>query len=80
MKFYCKLSFKYNYYPKKLTDTVLFSPFQRTATDNDKIYNIVKNFPAIAGQVSPKVLKELCVVAVLESWKDTGITGLWRHL
>ncbi|KAK7481666.1 hypothetical protein BaRGS_00027039 [Batillaria attramentaria] len=49
-------------------------PFERTATDNDKIFSILKTFHFFADNISNSVLKELCVVAQLESWKETDFT------
>ncbi|GFO25352.1 cyclic nucleotide-binding domain-containing protein 1 [Plakobranchus ocellatus] len=60
-------------------------PFERTAADNDKVYSILLTFPFFKDNVDPAVLKELCVVAQLETWKDTdfsvyGKTGIYMVL
>lgn len=49
-------------------------PFQRTATDNDKIYNILRTFDFFKDHIPANVLKELCVVAVHEAWKEPDFT------
>ncbi|KAI0212923.1 Cyclic nucleotide-binding domain-containing protein 1 [Lamellibrachia satsuma] len=49
-------------------------PFERTAGENDQIYSIVHRFAELCCQVEPLVLKELCVVAQLEVWKEDNIT------
>ena len=51
-----------------------FRPFERTAAENDQIYSIVHWYPDLSCQVEPLVLKELCVVAQLEVWKEANIT------
>ena len=53
-----------------------FRPFERTAGENDKIYSIVHRFAKLCCQVEPLVLKELCVVAQLEVWKEDNITRM----
>jgi len=45
-------------------------PFERTASENDKIFTILQTFEFFAENVDSAVLKELCVVAQLEAWKD----------
>jgi hypothetical protein len=50
-------------------------PFERTATDNDKIFSILKTFDFFADNVPNTILKELCVVATLETWKEQDFTG-----
>ena len=51
-------------------------PFQRTAVENDQIFNILKHFPAIAEQCSSDVLRELCVMAHLDIWKEKEVTSM----
>ncbi len=53
-------------------------PFERTAPENDKLLNCVKHFPELANQVSGAVLKELCVMAYLDVWKESQVTGKLR--
>jgi len=45
-------------------------PFERTAGENDKIFSILQTFDFFRENVDQSVLKELCVVAQMESWKD----------
>ena len=52
-------------------------PFERTAADNDKIFSILKTFEFFADNISNNVLKELCVVAQLETWKEQDFTGMY---
>lgn len=40
------------------------------------MYKILKTFPVIADQVSGKVLKELCIQAQLDVWKEPDFTGI----
>lgn len=49
-------------------------PFARTAADNDKIFSILKTFTFFADNISNNLLKELCVVAQLEIWKEQAFT------
>ncbi|KAL3858580.1 hypothetical protein ACJMK2_008854 [Sinanodonta woodiana] len=49
-------------------------PFERTADDNDKMFNILQTFPFFKENIPENVLKELCVIAVLETWKDQSFT------
>ncbi|XP_050395802.1 cyclic nucleotide-binding domain-containing protein 1 isoform X1 [Patella vulgata] len=56
-------------------------PFERMSAENDKICSVLKNIPYFSENLTPNVLKELCVVAQLEVWKDSdfavfGNTGL----
>lgn len=54
---------------------ILFRPFQRTAADNDKLFNILRTFPFFRDHIPNHVLKELCVVALNETWKDPDFTS-----
>lgn len=45
-------------------------PFERTAAENDKIFTILQTFEFFRDNVEGAILKELCVVAQLEAWKD----------
>ncbi|KAK2164336.1 hypothetical protein LSH36_65g00001 [Paralvinella palmiformis] len=49
-------------------------PFERTAQEAEQVYEAVKHFDILSSQMSPQVLKELCVVAQIDSWKDADIT------
>lgn len=49
-------------------------PFQRTASDNEKLFNILRTFSFFKQNIPENVLKELCVVAVHETWKDPEFT------
>ncbi|XP_046366991.1 cyclic nucleotide-binding domain-containing protein 1-like [Haliotis rufescens] len=49
-------------------------PFERTAVDNDRVFSILRTFPFFAQCVPLNVLKELCVVAQLEIWKEDNFT------
>lgn len=49
-------------------------PFQRTASDNDRIFNILRTFPFFKENIPDHILKELCVVALHEIWKDPDFT------
>ncbi|KAK7114445.1 cyclic nucleotide-binding domain-containing protein 1-like [Littorina saxatilis] len=49
-------------------------PFERSATDNDRIFSILKTFDFFVDNISNSVLKELCVVAHLETWKEQNFT------
>ncbi|XP_052817236.1 cyclic nucleotide-binding domain-containing protein 1-like isoform X2 [Mya arenaria] len=49
-------------------------PFQRTAADNDRLFNILRTFSYFKQHIPDHVLKELCVVAVHETWKDPDFT------
>lgn len=49
-------------------------PFQRSASDNDKIFNILRTFPFFKESIPDNILKELCVVSVHETWKDPDFT------
>ena len=51
------------------------SPFERTAAENEQIYGALKHFEVLAGQVPANVLKELCVVAQLDVWKEQDLTS-----
>ena len=51
------------------------SPFERTANENDQIFNAIKKFEVMSNQFPSNVLKELCVVAQLDSWKEAELTG-----
>ena len=53
-----------------------FRPFQRTAADNDKLFTILRTFPYFQEHIPEPVLKELCVVAVNEIWKDPEFTSM----
>ena len=50
-------------------------PFERSAFENDQIYSAAKSFDVLSGQVAPNVLKELCVVAQLDVWKEEDLTS-----
>jgi hypothetical protein len=52
-----------------------FRPFERTAADNDKIFSIFKTFDFFKENMPDNILKELCVVALLEQWKEQNFTG-----
>ena len=54
---------------------MLSSPFERTATDNEELYSHLKHIPCLANQVPANVLKELCVVAYMDQWKEPHVTG-----
>lgn len=49
-------------------------PFERTAGENDKIFTILQTFDFFRENVEQAVLKELCVVAQMESWKDVDFS------
>ncbi|KAL8559432.1 hypothetical protein ACOMHN_045229 [Nucella lapillus] len=49
-------------------------PFERTATDNDRIFSILKTFDFFVDNISNTVLKELCVVAQLDVWREQDFT------
>lgn len=49
-------------------------PFERTASDNDKMFSILRTFDFFRDKFPPAVLKELCVVAVCEQWKEAGFS------
>ncbi|ELU02692.1 hypothetical protein CAPTEDRAFT_223430 [Capitella teleta] len=49
-------------------------PFERTATENDEILKAAKRFELLSCQADISVLKELCVVAQIEVWKEPDIT------
>lgn len=49
-------------------------PFERTASENDKMFSILKTMDFFHDKFPPSVLKELCVVAVCEQWKDPGFS------
>lgn len=59
---------------KTLRRIVRKLPFQRTASDNDKIFNILRTFSFFKEYIPDNILKELCVVAVHETWKDPDFT------
>ncbi|CAH1780517.1 unnamed protein product [Owenia fusiformis] len=48
--------------------------FQRTAAENNQIYKILRTFRLLSTQVSDNVLKELCVVATIDTWKEQDFT------
>ncbi|XP_064640814.1 cyclic nucleotide-binding domain-containing protein 1-like [Lineus longissimus] len=48
--------------------------FERNANENDTIYQILKTFPLIHDHIPDNVLRELCVIAQLDVWKEPGIT------
>ncbi|VDI41155.1 cyclic nucleotide-binding domain-containing protein 1-like [Mytilus galloprovincialis] len=54
-------------------------PFERTASDNDKMFSIFKTFRFFNDNVPDNILKELCVVALFEQWKDTDFTVFGRN-
>jgi hypothetical protein len=54
---------------------IFFRPFQRTASDNDEIFNILRTISFFKENVPEHILKELCVVAVHETWKDPEFTS-----
>ena len=56
----------------------LFRPFQRTAADNDKIFNILRTFDFFKEHIPANVLKELCVVALHEAWKEPDFTSKYH--
>ncbi|KAF6022128.1 CNBD1 [Bugula neritina] len=45
-------------------------PFQRTAEDIKIMYKALKTFTNFSSMITNKVLKELCYVAQLDSWKE----------
>ncbi|XP_077982622.1 cyclic nucleotide-binding domain-containing protein 1-like [Glandiceps talaboti] len=49
-------------------------PFERTAAENELVYNHLKSFPELADQLTDKELKELSTVAQIEIWKDEDFT------
>nr|XP_006812146.1 PREDICTED: uncharacterized protein LOC100378053 [Saccoglossus kowalevskii] len=49
-------------------------PFERTAAENDTVFNHLKSFPEISEQLLDKELKELSTVTQLEIWKDEEYT------
>uniref|UniRef100_A0A2C9MAN1 Cyclic nucleotide-binding domain-containing protein n=1 Tax=Biomphalaria glabrata TaxID=6526 RepID=A0A2C9MAN1_BIOGL len=56
-------------------------PFERTATENDLIFSNLQNFDFFKNNIEPDVLKELSVLAQLETWPDDdfvvyGKTGI----
>lgn len=51
-----------------------FRPFERTAYDIGEIKMCMESVPKLTTQVSSDVLKELCVMAKLEVWKDESVT------
>lgn len=51
-------------------------PFERSLPDIEKIFSILQTFDFFKDKIPPKVLRELCVVGVLEQWKEPGFTGL----
>lgn len=53
-----------------------FRPFERSASENDQIFNAIKHFDVVSCQFPENVLKELCVVAQLDAWKETELTGI----
>ena len=55
--------------------SISFRPFERTAAENDQIHGALKHFDVLAGQVPANVLKELCVVAQLDVWKEQDLTS-----
>ncbi|ESO98196.1 hypothetical protein LOTGIDRAFT_231321 [Lottia gigantea] len=46
-------------------------PFERSATEIDKMRSILKTIPFFADNIPDSVIKELCVVAQLEVWKES---------
>lgn len=50
-------------------------PFERSLPDIEKIFSILQTFDFFKDKIPPKVLRELCVVGVLEQWKEPGFTG-----
>lgn len=55
--------------------TFLSSPFDRTMADNDKIFNVMKTFDLLIDAIPESTLRELCAVAMLETWKEENTTG-----
>lgn len=49
-------------------------PFERSLPDIEKIFSILQTFDFFKDKIPPKVLRELCVVGVLEQWKEPGFT------
>ena len=50
-------------------------PFERSLPEIEKIFSILQTFDFFKDKIPPKVLRELCVVGVLEQWKEPGFTG-----
>lgn len=50
-------------------------PFQRTAEDIKIMYKALKTFTNFSSMITNKVLKELCYVAQLDSWKEDNFPG-----
>ena len=51
-------------------------PFERTSAENEQIYKAVKKGSPLGGQVTARILKELCVMAQLDHWREEDTTGL----
>ncbi|XP_070576009.1 cyclic nucleotide-binding domain-containing protein 1-like [Ptychodera flava] len=49
-------------------------PFERTAAENELVFNHLKSFPELADQLTDKELKELSTVAQIDIWKDEDYT------
>ncbi|XP_048759035.2 cyclic nucleotide-binding domain-containing protein 1-like [Ostrea edulis] len=49
-------------------------PFERSLPEIEKIFSILQTFDFFKNKVPSKVLRELCVVGVLEQWKEPGFT------
>jgi len=49
-------------------------PFERTAAENDRIFTILQTFDFFRENVEQSILKELCVVAQLETWKEADFS------
>ena len=64
----------HTYYNGSYYSCFIPRPFERTVLDNEEIQKGLELIPALTSQVSPHVLKELCVVAQLDVWKDENVT------
>ncbi|XP_074644693.1 cyclic nucleotide-binding domain-containing protein 1-like [Tubulanus polymorphus] len=49
-------------------------PFDRNVSENHTLFNILKSYPMLSKQVNDDQLKELCMVAQLETWKTPEFT------
>ena len=67
-------SIMYELVLSKLYTSVPARPFERTASENDEIFKAAQQFDQLTCQVDDTVLKELCVVAQLDVWKEQDIT------
>ncbi|PAA93583.1 hypothetical protein BOX15_Mlig015972g1 [Macrostomum lignano] len=50
--------------------------YERTAEENDKIYQLMRNIEPLSSQVSDSLLKELATVVKLERWPEGDVTLL----